>query len=153
MKKSIIASSVVSAGLIIATTLPAFALTNSTLTMTGSAGASSASKVMCVATAVTSREQSLEAAFNTLTTAQNAAYTARGTSLAQAYAQTGGNGAIQKAVKAAWSTFNSSMKSARSTWKTSQSSAWSTFKTAAKACKAPAAVSDTENSGSESSGN
>jgi|GEM_PF-2525796 hypothetical protein len=112
----------------------------------------SATTTACVGAAVSTREQTLDAAEVNLTSALNSAYSARASALVSAYALTTGGGAVSAAVKAAWQGFSSSTKSADKTWRTARAGAWQAFMTAAKACKAPASILDTNDSALEVSG-
>jgi hypothetical protein len=59
---------------------------------------------------------------------------------------------VRAAVKVAWKAFSSSAQSARKSWNSARQAAWQTFATAAKACKAPPSVLDTNDSQLDSSG-
>jgi len=108
--------------------------------------------ITCVATAVAAREASIDSAASAYTAGVNAAYTARASALANAYTLTG-NDSIRTAVKAAWKQFTSAVQGARRAWQKSRENAWQTFRTAVKACGPSAtSVADTENAGSEVSG-
>jgi hypothetical protein len=109
-------------------------------------------KITCVETAVATREAALDAAITAQTSALNAAYTVRARELAGAYSNITTAKAVQAGTKVSWADFSKSVKSAAAAWRTSRNAAWSAFRTAAKACKAPAGVSDSANSGSEVSG-
>ncbi len=108
--------------------------------------------ISCVSVAVTARENALFVALGTHVQSVQNAYGVRGTSLAQAYTHVPDVGLVRSDIKAAWSTFRASIKSATKTWQGARNTAWSQFKTAARACKAPASVTDTSNSSSEVSG-
>ena len=145
MKKNIFAISA-SVGMITALALPAFA---ATAMPSPSPKPGSAAAIACVGAAVNMREQTLDSAMMTFTQGANGAYSARAAALQQAYMQTGGNSAIRTAVKAAWTTFTTSMRTARKAWQSARTSAWEKFRTDAKACKAPATISDSANATSE----
>jgi|CXWL01.1.fsa_nt_gi hypothetical protein len=162
MKKSVLI--LASLGLFVATALPAFAETPGTVesiskrdraigtTTAATASVATTAKIACVGTAVNTREAALAAAMATFTSAQNAAYTARSVALKSAYALTTAK-EVRNAVKTAWSTFNTSQKVARKAWQTASKAAWMTYRKAAQSCKAPKEISDSENFGSEVSGN
>jgi hypothetical protein len=113
--------------------------------------ATNAQKIACVAAAVATREAALGAAISVHGSAVSAAYTTRATVLAGAYANTTPK-AVRAGVKVAWADFTKSIKSANSKWRESRNTAWSTFRSAAKACKAGSDITDSSNSGSETSG-
>lgn len=133
--------------LTLALAVPAFAQTTASAPKTPS----SAAAIACIGAAVGVRESALGSGISTHNGAVSAAYSARATALQQAY--TGSTASeVRTAVKAAWKTFAASLKSAGKAWRSTRASAWSTFKTAAKACKAPATVSDAANVSSEATG-
>lgn len=141
MKKTLIAALVGSSLLLAA--LPVSAATP----------APTPAQVACVLTAVSVRESALNSGMSALTGAMMSAYSTRTAALQQAYSSTTvGSGTIKNAVQTAWSAFRASMKQARNTWQTTRNSSWSTFRTSVKACKASAAITDTNKSSSEASG-
>ena len=99
---------------------------------------------------MSSREAALGTAVVAHGQAIQAAYSTRATELAGAYSNTTTK-AVRDGVKVAWADFAKSVKSANDAWRTSRNTAWSNFKTAVKVCKAPAGVSDSGNSGVETS--
>ena len=113
--------------------------------------ASIADKIACVRTAVATRESALAAAVVAHAEAVQNAYATRANELSGAYSNTTVK-SVQAGVKVAWAGFKKSTKSAATKWKNSRNATWSTFKSAVKACKSPAGVSDSANSGSELSG-
>jgi hypothetical protein len=115
-------------------------------------GSLATSTIICVGSAVATRETSIDSAEATFTTALNSAYTARASALASAYAQTTGSDVVRAAVKVAWKAFSSSTQSARASWSSARQAAWQTFATAAKACGASPTVLDTNDSSLETSG-
>ena len=148
MKKQIIIATI-SIGLLLGT----MALAETTGTVTpNTTTADMTAKIQCVGAAVDTRESAIDSAMTTFNASTNLAYSARATALHQAYALTTAV-SVRAAVKVAWTAFKTSMQTARKTWQSAKMSAWSTFKTAAKACRAPAGVSDSANSSSESTGN
>lgn len=137
-----------SLGLVLAFSLalPALAQTTST-----GATATTATKIACVSTAVATREAAIDTAVTAHADAVNTAYKTRAIELAGAYSNTTAK-TVQAGVKVAWADFSKSVKSAATKWKSARNSAWSSFRTSAKACKAPAGVSDSANSSAEVSG-
>jgi hypothetical protein len=108
--------------------------------------------ISCVASAVSAREDSLNTALTTYTSAIESAYSARSSALVLAYAQSDSN-AIRSSVKTAWQQFTSSSQGAKHAWQKSRENAWSTFRNAIKSCgPAASSVADTSNAGSEMSG-
>ncbi len=140
IQKTIINISVV-AGLVASTIAPAMAQTTTVQT----------SKIACVATAVNTREQAIDAAMTAHTAAINAAYTARATALQQAWSQTDPK-AIRTSVHNAWKTFRAALQKATSDWRTARKAAWDAFNKAVKQCKVSASATDGANQSSESSG-
>ena len=112
-----------------------------------------ASIAACLGVAVNTREQALDTAMNTYTQSIDSAYSLRANSLVSAYAQTSDTAALKTSVRDAWSHFSSSLKQSKATWKASRNSTWKTFKKAAVACKATQALSDSDHSIQEASGN
>ncbi len=110
-----------------------------------------ADKIACVRTAVAARESVMAAAVAVHAQAVQAAYTTRALELDGAYSNSNVK-AVQAGVKVSWADFKKSIKSASAKWRTSRNDAWSAFRAATKACKSPAGVSDSGNSGSELSG-
>ncbi len=110
------------------------------------------STIICVGSAVATREASLDAAEINLTSALNSAYSTRASALASAYALTTGSDVVRAAVKVAWKAFSSSTQSARKSWNSARMTSWQAFTAAARACKAPSSMLDTANSSLETSG-
>lgn len=99
----------------------------------GIVASSTPTNVACVQTAVTTREATLLAAFNTYSSAQATALSARGTALTSAWGQT--DAAARRAARnAAWDAYKQANKSAASALRSASKSAWDTFRTASKTC-------------------
>ncbi len=129
---------------------PAATTVTNTATVTTRA-ADVVAKIVCVKTAVATREAALAVAVATHSQAVQAAYATRANELAGAYSNTTLK-KLQAGVKVSWVDFNRSIKAATKAWKTNKNAIWATFRTAVKACKASSDVSDSANSGSEVSG-
>ena len=87
----------------------------------------------CMKTAVQTREQAVQAAFETFHTSVAAAYDKRETDLVAAWGMTDA-AARKKAIKDAWSAFKKSSQGARKSFKETRNNAWKTFKNSAKTC-------------------
>ncbi len=141
------------AGSILALSLiavPALAQTTATITATTTVS-TTATKIACVGAAVATREAAIDAAVTVHDQAVEAAYTTRATELAGAYSNTTAK-TVQAGVKVSWADFTKSTRAAGLAWRTTRNAAWTAFRKAATACKAPAGVSDSANSGAEVSG-
>jgi hypothetical protein len=150
MIKNNVKKMVASVGIMAFMALPAFAATTTGISVTAGSKASTMT-VACVGGAVNAREQSIDSALTTYTTAITAAYNARATALASAYGMSTSAG-VRASLKTAWSAFSVSMKSTRNSWSSARTTAWAKFRTDAKACKAPATISDSTNASMEASG-
>ena len=141
-KKIIVLSIAFSALLLGVSALAETSVTN------GSPTTPSATALSCLSTVVSAREAALGTAITAHSQSVNSAYTARAVALHQAYGLVT-TSEIRAAIRAAWSAFKTSIKNANKNWKTARNGAWSQFRTAAKACNAPASLSDSSNAGSE----
>lgn len=110
-----------------------------------------ADKIACVRAAIATRENAIQSAVSDHQKAVQGAYATRLNELTGAYSNSNVK-AVQAGVKVSWADFNKTIKSASVKWKASRTEIWAAYRAAAKACKAPAGVSDSSNSGSEMSG-
>ena len=122
-------SSAIIAGVLLSAA-PAFAQST---TGTAAPSTSSQSNLTCVQAAVDAREQAIDSAFTTFSSAESAALSARATALHAAWGITDSK-ARRAARTAAWSAFATANKSAYAALRTARKAAWSTFTTASKAC-------------------
>jgi len=149
----ILCASALSLSLAAAMAIPAFADTASTTPGTPVVSPTTQNAIKCIAGAVAVRESALDAAYASSSAAINGAYAKRASDLATAYTLNPGNSAIKNAIKAAWTAFSTAAKAARKQFTSSQKTAWANFKSMAKACKAPASVSDSANMSADTAGN
>ena len=124
--------------------VPVFAATNPP------APVGDAAKINCVKLAVVARELRLMTNLGNYQRAVGNAYMARASALDQSYATTSPAG-VKVSVKNAWATFKTTTRSASKSWKTERNATWKAYKDAAKICKAPSGVSDSNYSGYEPS--
>lgn len=92
-----------------------------------------ASQLLCIQTAVTARETTLQNDLKTLETAWNTALAARATALNAAWGLSD-PAARQTAINAAWKAYNTAIKTAKKTLQKADHQAWSTYNQAAKTC-------------------
>jgi hypothetical protein len=90
--------------------------------------------MLCVQTAVATREAAIGTAFTTFSTSMSSALSTRATALNTAWGMTDAK-ARRTARNEAWVNYKKASQAAKSTMKTSKKSAWTTFQTASKACK------------------
>lgn len=95
----------------------------------------SAQDLVCMQTAVATRETAVVSSFDTYFTTLKTALTARMDDLKAAWALTDAT-ARQEAIKKAWSDFDAAMKGDRETLKTAKKSVWDAFQTSKKTCHA-----------------
>jgi Skp family chaperone for outer membrane proteins len=107
-----------------------------------------AQKIGCVSSAVATRESALYTAITAHMKDVEDAYTKRATELSGAYSNSTAK-AVKAGEKVAWTDFSKSIQTASSKWKKSRRDIWTSFRASANACKAPAGVSDSGNSGLE----
>jgi len=128
---------------------PAFADYNTTPITTPINQTLDSTKMTCVLNAVTKREDAVQSAVNSFTTAINAALATRKTDLVAAYTNNTTRDALSAAIHAAWLKFQNSKIADKQNFRASRRTAWETFRTDVKACGAPEPTENMFNSSAE----